>query len=236
MKKLIIIPAFNEALNIERVVNNLIQNYSEYDYIVVNDGSTDHTADICKKNKYNLLDLPINLGLTGAFQAGLKYAKRNGYDCAIQFDGDGQHRAEYIEPLLKELQKGNNIVIGSRFVTEKKPHTMRMLGSRFISFAILLTTHKKISDPTSGMRMFDKKMIHLFASNLNFSPEPDTVSYLIKCGAKVSEIQTSMDERIAGESYLTFVRSISYMFRVGISILLIQKFRKKEIIEDVEEV
>ena len=131
---LIIIPAYNEALNIARVVDNLIENYPQYDYIVVNDGSADETAKICKECGYNLLDLPVNLGLAGAFQAGLKYAYRKGYQYVIQYDGDGQHKAEYIESLLKSAKEGYDVVIGSRFVTEKKPLTARMLGSRWISF------------------------------------------------------------------------------------------------------
>ena len=121
MRILIIIPAYNEALNIERVVENIIHNYPQYDYVVVNDGSKDSTADICRKNKYNLIDLPINLGLSGAVQAGMRYAVKMNYDAAVQFDGDGQHRAEYIAMLAKELTDNSaKIVIGSRFLVEQK--------------------------------------------------------------------------------------------------------------------
>lgn len=225
---LVIIPAYNEEENIERVVNGLIKNYPQYDYVVVNDGSKDSTLDICKENKYHCLDLPVNLGLAGAFQAGMKYAYRKGYDYAIQFDADGQHRAEYIAPILDEMKKGYDIVIGSRFVDEKKPFSMRMLGSRLISFAIKLTTGMKIMDPTSGMRMFNKVTIKECALNINYGPEPDTVSYLVKNGAKVSEVQVEMDERIAGESYLNAINSIKYMLRMMISIVFIQNFRKRD--------
>ena len=128
MRTLIVIPAYNEEKSIERVVDNLIENYSQYDYIVVNDGSKDGTADVCRQRDYHFLDLPINLGLTGAFQAGVKYAAAKGYDRVIQFDGDGQHRAEYIEAILQEMDKGYDIVIGSRFVNEKKPKSLRMIG------------------------------------------------------------------------------------------------------------
>lgn len=225
---LIIIPAYNEQDNIKRVVDNLIANYPQYDYIVVNDGSRDHTRRICKENNYKLLDLSINLGLAGGFQAGMKYAYRAGYEYAIQFDADGQHRPEYIEDILKKIKEGYDIVIGSRFVTEKKPFSMRMLGSRFISTAIKITTGKKIKDPTSGMRMFNKKIMKECAVNINYGPEPDTVSYLIKNGASVAEVQAEMDERIAGQSYLTAFKSISYMVRMLTSILIIQNFRKRE--------
>ena len=227
MKCLVIIPAYNEEENIVRVVENLKNNYPMYDYIVINDGSSDSTAKICRKNGYELVDLPVNLGLAGAFQTGLKYAYRNGYDYAIQFDADGQHRPEFIGPMLDKIQEGYDIVIGSRFVTEKKPHSLRMLGSNLISTAMKLTTGRRVKDPTSGMRMFNKKMIAEFALNMNYGPEPDTASYLLKQGATIAEVQVEMDERIAGESYLNLTRSMMYMLRMLLSILLIQNFRKR---------
>ena len=228
MKLLIAIPAYNEAENIERVVDNLIQNYPQYDYIVINDGSRDSTARICRENHYHLLDLPINLGLAGAFQAGMKYADRKGYDCLLQLDGDGQHRPEYIASMLAKMEAENlDIVIGSRFVTEKKPLSARMLGSRMLVMAIRITTGQKLTDPTSGMRMFSRNMIREFSQNINYGPEPDTMAYLIKNGAKVGEAQVQMDERMAGESYLNFARSVRYMLNMFVSILFIQNFRKR---------
>lgn len=226
---LIIIPAYNEALNIVRVVNNLIENYPQYDYVVVNDGSVDRTAAICREHGFNLLDLPVNLGLAGAFQAGLKYAYRKGYSYVIQYDGDGQHRAEYIEALLEAAKEGYDVVIGSRFVTEKKPFTARMLGSRLISALMRITSGSKIKDSTSGMRMFGPRMIRILALNMNYGPEPDTISYLVKCGAKIKEVQVQMDDRIAGESYLNFMRSLKYMIQMTVSILFVQAFRKKNL-------
>ena len=224
---LIVIPAYNEAENIERVVNRLITEFPQYDYVVVNDGSKDDTAAICRRNGYNLLDLPVNLGLAGGFQAGLKYAARHGYRYAIQFDGDGQHRPEYIESMREKMEEGYDIVIGSRFLGLKKPFTMRMLGSSLIEMAIRLTTRVDIQDPTSGMRMFSRRMIEEFAKGLNYGPEPDTVSYLIKQGAKVAEVPVTMDERISGVSYLTPVNASKYMIKMLISMLLIQNFRKR---------
>ena len=226
-KLLILIPAYNEAENIERVVDNIEKNYSQYDYIVVNDGSKDKTYDICVKKGYKVIDLPINLGLAGGFQAGVKYAYRKGYDYVIQFDADGQHLPEYIEPMIEEIVKGYDIVIGSRFVEKKKPFSARMMGSRMISLAIKITTGKRINDPTSGMRLYDRKCMREYAQEVNYGPEPDTISYLIKNGAKISEIQVDMEERIAGTSYLNFAKSISYMFRMLMSIMVIQLFRKR---------
>lgn len=227
MKCLVIIPAYNEEENIVRVIDNLKNNYPMYDYVIINDGSADDTAGLCRKHGYELIDLPVNLGLAGAFQTGLKYAYRKGYDYAIQFDADGQHRPEYIGPMLEKIQEGYDIVIGSRFVTEKKPKSLRMLGSNLISLATRMTTGRKVKDPTSGMRMFNKKMIAEFALNLNYGPEPDTISYLLKQGATIAEVQVEMDERIAGESYLNLSRSVMYMLRMLLSILFIQNFRKR---------
>ena len=228
MKLLIIIPAYNEEESIEQVVENLTQNYPQYDYVVVNDGSRDKTAALCREKGYHLVDQPINLGLSGAFQTGMKYAYLNGYDAALQFDADGQHLPEYIKPMAEKLCEGYDIVIGSRFAKKRKPFSARMVGSFLISLAIRLTTGKKITDPTSGMRMYGRRMIFEFATQMNRTPEPDTISYLIRCGAKAAEVQVEMAERTAGESYLNFANSIKYMLRMGISILLIQQFRGKE--------
>ncbi len=228
MKTLIIIPAYNESGNIERVVNNLRNNYPQFDYVIINDGSKDNTAEICRKCGFNLIDLPVNLGLAGAFQTGMKYALQNDYDAAIQFDGDGQHRPEYIEKMEAEMvASGADIVIGSRFVTEKKPFSPRMAGSRLISLLILLTTGRHIKDPTSGMRLYGRKVLKEFADKPNYGPEPDTIAYLINRNCTVKEVQVVMDERIAGTSYLSFMSSLHYMLRICLSILFVQWFRKR---------
>lgn len=230
MKCLIIIPAYNEEMNIERVVEQLIHDYPQYDYVVVNDGSRDSTAQICREKGYNLVDLKVNTGLAGAFQTGMKYAYMKGYDCAIQYDGDGQHNPDNIADMIAMMEEKNlDIVIGSRFVSQKKPISPRMIGNTLIEGCILLTTGKLIHDPTSGMRLFNKRMIRKLARNMNYGPEPDTIAYLINCGAKVAEYQVEMNERIAGESYLNFTRTIKYMTTICCSILILQWFRKKEI-------
>ncbi len=221
-----IIPAYNEEESLKSTVDSVVEKAASVDFLVVNDGSSDGTVRVCRENGYPFLDLPTNLGLAGAFQSGMKYAHRHGYDCAIQFDADGQHLPEYIEPMVEALN-GADIVIGSRFVSSKKPHSMRMLGSNLISAAIKLTTGQAVKDPTSGMRAFNKRMIAIMANGLNCGPEPDTVSYLMKrASAKVVEIPVKMAERTAGESYLNPWRSSVYMVRMSISILFIQYFRK----------
>lgn len=225
---LVIIPAYNEEQNIEMVVDELVEKHPGLDYVVVNDGSTDATAAICRKRGYNLLNLPVNLGLAGCFQAGMKYAYYEGYSCAIQFDGDGQHRPEYIEGMRQKMEEGYDIVIGSRFVNRKKDFSMRMIGSRMIETAIWLTTGVVVADPTSGMRMFNQEMIREFALSLNYGPEPDTISYLLKQGAKIAEVPVEIAERAGGESYLRPAVAVRYMGRILISILLIQNFRKRK--------
>ena len=224
---LLVIPSYNEEKHIETVVGELVEKFPQLDYIVVNDGSTDNTAKICQEKGYHLLNLPVNLGLAGCFQAGMKYACEKGYSCAIQFDGDGQHRPEYIGKMREKMDEGYDIVIGSRFVDKQKDFSMRMIGSRLIGAAIRMTTGVKIADPTSGMRMFNKEMIRTFALSLNYGPEPDTISFLIKQGARVAEVPVEIENRLAGESYLKPLVAAKYMLRMLISILLIQNFRKR---------
>lgn len=227
---LIIIPAYNEADSIERVVDNIIQNFPQYDYVVVNDGSSDGTRKICKNKGYNLLDLPVNVGLAGAIQSGMKYANFHGYDYAIQIDGDGQHMPEYIEDMLNKMKDTDcDIVIGSRFKKERKPFTARMLGSQLITYAIYVSTRGKyIGDVTSGMRLFNKNMIKRFGYQINYGPEPDTLAYLINRGIKIEEVQVQMLERIAGTSYLNIGNSIRYMTQMLFAILVFQWFRERK--------
>ena len=156
----------------------------------------------------------------------MRFAEEHGYDAAIQFDGDGQHNPEYIADMEKIMMEGNDIVIGSRFVSEKKPHSLRMWGNDLIEGAIWLTTGKVIHDTTSGMRLYNQTTIHKLANAVDLGPEPDTLALLIRKGAKIGEIQIKMNDRIAGESYLTLSKSIKYMSRMLMSILVLQWFRK----------
>lgn len=229
MKLLIVIPAYNEAENIELVVNNLIKNYPQYDYVIINDGSTDTTRKICARNKYNLLDLPVNVGLSGAIKSGMRYANYYGYDYVLQLDGDGQHDPKYIQSMIDKMREtGCDIVIGSRFKTERKPVTSRMIGSQILTMAIWITTKGQyIGDVTSGMRLFNKKMIKRFGYDMHYSPEPDTLAYLLNCGVKIEEVQVMMHERMAGVSYLNFKNSAWYMLKMLFSIFIFQWFRQR---------
>lgn len=228
MKVLVIIPAYNEELNIQNTVNKIVKynkkSSNNIDYIIINDGSKDNTKEICINNNYNVINLIHNLGIGGAVQTGYKYALENNYDVAIQFDGDGQHDENYIDSLVIEIEKGNNFVIGSRFVSElskfKSTGTRRM-GIKILSFLIRLCAGKKIYDPTSGFRAADREVIKLFAERYPTEyPEPESTVELISKKFKVKEVPVEMHEREFGTSSIKPLKSIYYMFSVSISIIV----------------
>ena len=221
MRVLIIVPAYNE----EKSLPILIPKITElgWDSLVVNDCSTDHTAEILDANHYNHIDLDNNVGLAGVTQMGFIYAAENGYDAAIVTDGDGQHPPVYIGDLIQRIENGYDYVIGSRFVTEKKPYSMRMLGSRMLCRAIKIKTGFAVTDPTSGMRALGRKVLLDFAQNMNFIAEPDALAYVIKRKYKFIEVQVKMDDREGGVSYFhNPLKSIQFMFDTLVSILIFQ--------------
>lgn len=228
-KSLIIIPAFNEESNIVNTVKNIKKYKKDFDYIIINDGSTDNTAEICNKNKFNVINLPINLGIGGAVQTGYKYAFNNGYDFAIQMDGDGQHDPEFLSLMKKTmLETDANMVIGSRFINKEgfQSSTARRIGIRWFTFLIKLLTRKTITDPTSGLRMVGKKGIALFAKDYPKDyPEPETNVAMICNGYKIVEIPVVMKERIGGISSISVKKAVYYMVKVTLSIIL-EKIRK----------
>lgn len=217
---LVIIPAYNEAGSIERVVDELITGYPQFDYVVVTDGPTDGTDEICRKRGYNTVFLPENLGLTGCFANGMKYAAEHGYDYAVQFDGDGQHRPEYIAPMAEKAAEGFDIVQGSRFLQKGSAEMglLRAFGAWMIRKSIRRKTGISMTDPTCGMRMYSKRIIREFADRADMSPEPDTVAKLVREGAAYSEVPVKVVERTAGESYLSPANAAKYMKRILTSI------------------
>lgn len=226
---LVIVRAYNEEENIESVVSELMQHFNQYDCIVINDGSTDKTAELCRKKGFPLLDLPVNLGLTGAFRAGMKYALEMGYDYAVQFDGDGQHDPRYITPLLDNMHTtGADLVNGSRFMARVKRRNMRVIGGNILTLAIRVVCGQTITDPTSGLRIYNRDLIRFFARETHFSAEPDTLVYLILQGRKISEIPVEMNDRKGGVSYFNFARSIRFMLEMCLSILLIMRIKKRK--------
>ena len=221
MKVLVIIPAFNEQASILSLVEE-VTSYG-YDYLVMNDCSTDNTKAILEENNLSHLDLPINLGLAGVTQAGFKYAKDFDYDCAICIDGDGQHLPSYMNNLINEVENGADYVVGSRFVNKKKPLSLRMLGSRLLCLLIKLKTGKTVTDPTSGMRALGKNVILEFSESMNFYAEPDALCHLIHENYRIKEVQVEMKEREGGVSYFSSpLKTIYFMLAVSLSIIFIQ--------------
>lgn len=224
MKKIVIIPAYNEAENIKNTVKDIIENAPKFDYIIVNDCSKDNTLEICKEADLKILNLPINLGIGGAIQTGYLYALKNGYDIAVQFDGDGQHDAKYLEEMYNKMQEEKlDMVIGSRFIENEgfQSTGVRRIGIRFFSGLIKLLYGKGITDATSGMRMCNQEVMKLFVKDYPRDyPEPETVARLLRHRLKVKEVPVIMKERAAGVSSISFGKSIYYMVKVSLAIII----------------
>lgn len=224
MKKLIIIPAYNEEANIEKTVESILRDSSGFDYVIINDCSRDNTRKICEEKGYNIVNLPINLGIGGAVQTGYKYAMRNGYDMAVQVDGDGQHDPKFLEEMAAYLEKHDvDMVIGSRFIEKQgfQSSGLRRVGIRFFTFLIKVLTGKKITDPTSGLRMVGRNVLQIFAEEYPKDyPEPETVVGILRRGMKVEEIPVIMHEREGGVSSISMKKSVYYMIKVSLAIII----------------
>ncbi len=223
-KKLIIIPAYNESESILKTIEMVKKAAPDYDYIVINDCSKDNTREILVRSKVPYIDLPINLGIGGAVQTGYKYAADNGYQIAVQIDGDGQHDPGYLKAMEKAMaDKGLDMVIGSRFIENEgfQSSRLRRLGISFFSRLIRLCTGHTITDPTSGLRMAGKKAIDLFTVNYPKDyPEPETVVFAIIQGCRIGEVPVVMNERQGGVSSINPAKSIYYMVKVSLAILM----------------
>ena len=224
MKKLIIIPAYNEEANIVKTVESIERDAVGFDYIVINDCSTDRTKETCEEHGFHYVDLPINLGIGGAVQTGYKYAWENGYDMAVQVDGDGQHDPEFLELMAEYLETHQvDMVIGSRFIEKQgfQSSGMRRVGIRFFSGLIRLMTGKTITDPTSGLRMAGRNVIELFSKDYPRDyPEPESVVAILRKGLKVAEVPVIMREREGGVSSISMKKSVYYMVKVTLAILI----------------
>ena len=199
MKKIVIIPAYNEEGGIVKTVTDVMENAKDFDYVVINDCSKDNTLEICYEHNFNVVNLPVNMGIGGGVQTGYMYAYRNGYDIAVQFDGDGQHNASYLDNMSKKLIEDNlDMVIGSRYIEKEgfQSSGMRRMGIKYFTGLIKLLTGKKITDPTSGMRMINRKIMKQFSEEYPKDyPEPESVVTILKEGAKVEEIPVKMNAR-----------------------------------------
>ena len=229
MKKLIIIPAFNEESNIEKTVQAILKEAPDFDYVIINDCSTDKTREICEANGYNIVNLPINLGIGGAVQTGYKYGYENDYDMAVQVDGDGQHDPEFLNLMAEYLIQNNlDMVIGSRFIEKKgfQSSRTRRIGIVFFSKLIKILTGQLITDPTSGLRMIGRNAMALFSIDYPRDyPEPESVVAVLRRNMKVAEIPVIMHERQGGVSSISLKKSVYYMVKVTLAII-IERIRK----------
>ncbi len=224
MKTLVIIPCYNEEESILSFINTLSEKAKDVDYLIVNDSSTDSTLSILEKENLNYINNPINLGIGGGVQAGYLYAKENGYDIAVQMDGDGQHPAEYLSTVCQPIKDGLcNMSIGSRFIKKEGFQTsfLRRFGINIISTLIFILTGKKVRDVTSGFRACDRKLIEFFANNYaDDYPEPEAIMECLMNNFTINEVAVEMEERQGGVSSIRSFKSAYYMIKVCLSLVI----------------
>lgn len=232
MKKIVIIPAYNEISNIRTTVQDILDHAPGFDYVIINDCSQDGTMRFCTEQGMNIINLPVNLGIGGAVQTGYLYAWRNGYDVAVQFDGDGQHDASYLGEMADFLQAQQaDMVIGSRYIKKEgfQSSGVRQFGIRYFSVLIKLLTGKRVTDPTSGMRMVNRDVMKIYSEDYPVDyPEPESVVTILRMGKRVSEIPVIMRERQGGVSSISPRKAVYYMIKVTLAILMecLRKRRK----------
>ncbi|MEG0878376.1 MAG: glycosyltransferase family 2 protein [Oscillospiraceae bacterium] len=235
LKTLVIIPCYNEEENIVTVVNRLRDVAPQYDYLIVNDCSTDKSELICQENGFNYISLPVNLGIGGGVQSGYLYAREHGYDITVQMDGDGQHNPKYLNAVVDPVASGElDMCIGSRFINKQGFQTsfMRRLGINIISVLINALCGMKVRDTTSGFRACNKELTAFYSMNYAQDyPEPEAIISAVLEGYRVGERPVVMEERLGGESSISSFRSAYYMIKVTISLvvyrLTIKRKRRK---------
>jgi len=239
-KVCIIVPTFNEEGSIKTIISEIVKLKLNTTLVVVDDGSVDNTKSILSKlkvittlrdknSKLKILTHPFNLGIGGAVQTGLRYAWENGYNVAIQIDGDAQHDPKYLVKLLKGLGEGADLVIGSRYIKKTKYKTPwpRLLGIKIFSALIFITCRKKVYDTTSGYRVFGKSALELFSKHYPQEfPEPRSIVTLLKNGYTIKEIPVETRERTTGQSSISLFNAVYLMFSISIAILF-ESFKKK---------
>ncbi len=220
-----IVPAFNEAQNLPRLADALRTHAPELDVCVVDDGSADDTAQVAASLGWTVLRLPMNLGIGGAVQAGYLWAWEHGYDAAVQIDGDGQHDPAYLEALLQPLVAGSaDLVIGSRFLSGGgfRSTAVRRAGIAYLSWFLRLRCGTRVTDPTSGFRAANRTAIELFARHYPSDyPEPEAIALACRAGLRVAEIPVRMHERGHGRSSITAARTLYYLVKVSLALVLL---------------
>lgn len=220
-KLLIIIPAYNEALNIPHLADDLKAVIDSV--VLINDGSTDDTSEVALRHGFNVIDLPFNLGVSSAVQTGFKYALRNGYKIAVQFDADCQHRADQIPQIIKPVLEGSaDIVVGSRILAGGyKFGFLRNLGRRWFCLLLRVFAKTRLTDPTSGFRCYSREAIEFFIRHFpDGYPEVESIVYASKVGLRITEAPALMRQRTAGKSSIGILGSIYYMVKVTLAVLI----------------
>lgn len=230
-KVLVIIPCYNEEDNIVNTVENLRAECPEVDFLVVNDCSTDSSAELLRRHHYPFLDLPVNLGIGGNVQCGYLYAVRNGYDVAVQMDGDGQHDPAYLASVVDPVARGEvDMCVGSRFITKEGFQTsaMRRAGIRLLSGLIRLLCGVRVLDVTSGFRATGRRLTEFFAHHYAQDyPEPEAIISAVLNGFRVGEAPVVMAERMGGTSSISPLRSVYYMVKVSIALVVYRLTRPR---------
>jgi len=227
-KKILIIPAYNEEDNLVSLIADIKQFAPDFDYVIINDCSTDDTLKVCLENNFNVLSLAVNLGIGGAVQTGFKYAYNHNYEIAVQLDGDGQHDPRYLKHIVDKIESGEaDICIGSRFITNEgfQSSTARRIGIRYFRFLIKLVSKVDIKDSTSGFRAVNRKVLKCFSNYYPHDyPEPEAIVIARREKFIILEVPVQMLERRTGVSSINFIKTYYYMIIVSLAII-IARFR-----------
>ena len=231
-RDLVIIPAHNEQATVGQVVRRVPEHLAGAGIIVVDDGSTDATGRVAREAGSCVLSLPVNLGMGGAMQTGYLYAAKRGYDVAIQIDGDGQHDPSQAGALIDVVRSGRaDMAIGSRYLAQRRKGSsfLRRLGNAFLARYLSLVTRSRITDPTSGFRAVNRRVIEFYACEYPTDyPEPEAIAVLWRNGFRVVEVPVTMRERQGGRSSIDALRACYYMIKVPLAIA-VGLLRRREI-------
>jgi glycosyltransferase involved in cell wall biosynthesis len=229
LRRIAIVPAYNEEGNIARVVEELLAFDPGLDVVVISDGSADRTADVAEAAGARVLRLPFNLGIGGAVQAGFRYAWENGYELAVRCDGDGQHIPAELPKVIGPVLAGEaDIAVGSRFAGADgyRSSGVRRIGIRILATIVSAIAHQRVTDTTSGFQALDQRALQLFAADYPHDyPEVEGMVMTIRHRLRLVEVPVSMREREHGRSSITALRSVYYMAKV-LTALFIGLFRR----------